>query len=78
MEKLKIYAVMCMMMVVISSTVTAEEIPVTADQMNLAAEAAAESFKNSVGDVAQGTKTWVDWAAQKMREMGGGVKESEQ
>ncbi|CAN8302795.1 unnamed protein product [Cochlearia groenlandica] len=60
------------MVVMIMTNVFAEEPPVkiTANEVTLAAEAAASSFKSSAGEAAQGAKTWADWASNKIRHTG--------
>ncbi|CAA7048027.1 unnamed protein product [Microthlaspi erraticum] len=57
----------------VTTRVLAEEPPVkvTANEVTLAAEAAASSFKASAGEAAQGAKTWADWATNKIRHPGG-------
>ncbi|KAF8112069.1 hypothetical protein N665_0068s0036 [Sinapis alba] len=71
MEKVNFFAIIVMVMVV--TRVSAEEPPVkvTANEVTLAAEAAASSFKSSAGEAAQGARTWADWATSKFRNTGG-------
>ncbi|CAE5959545.1 unnamed protein product [Arabidopsis arenosa] len=75
MEKVKFFAII-FMVTMIMTMVSAEELPVkvTANEVTLAAEAAASSFKSSAGEAAQGAKSWADWATSKIRHPGGLVK----
>lgn len=68
MEKVKFFAII-FMVIMVTTRVLAEELPVkvTANEVTLAAEAAASSFKSSAGEAAQGAKTWADWATNKIR-----------
>lgn len=68
MEKVKFFAII-FMVIMVTTRVLAEEQPVkvTANEVTLAAEAAASSFKSSAGEAAQGAKTWADWATNKIR-----------
>ncbi|KAL9308856.1 hypothetical protein AtEden1_Chr1g0044971 [Arabidopsis thaliana] len=68
MEKVKFFAIIFTVSMVMTM-VSAEELPVkvTGNEMTLAAEAAASSFKSSAGEAAQGAKSWADWATSKIR-----------
>lgn len=68
MEKVNFFAIIFMVLLVVTR-VSAEEPPVkvTANEVTLAAEAAASSFKSSAGEAAQGARTWADWATSKFR-----------
>lgn len=68
MEKVNFFAIIVMVLMVVTR-VSAEEpsVKVTANEVTLAAEAAASSFKSSAGEAAQGARTWADWAASKFR-----------
>ena len=68
MEKVNFFAIFVMVLMVVTR-VSAEEPPVkvTANEVTLAAEAAASSFKSSAGEAAQGARTWADWATSKFR-----------
>ncbi|XP_010500255.1 PREDICTED: uncharacterized protein LOC104777663 [Camelina sativa] len=72
MEKVKFFAIIFIVTMVMTS-VSAEELPVqvTTNEVTLAMEAAASSFKSSAGEAAQGAKTWADWATSKIRHPGG-------
>lgn len=75
MAKVNFYAIIFMAIIAMTrvlaeeSSVLAEAPPVkvTANEVSLAAEAAASSFKSSAGEAAEGAKTWVDWATSKIR-----------
>ncbi|AEE32151.1 hypothetical protein AT1G47280 [Arabidopsis thaliana] len=71
MEKVKFFAIIFTVSMVMTM-VSAEELPVkvTGNEMTLAAEAAASSFKSSAGEAAQGAKSWADWATSKIRHLG--------
>ncbi|EOA36736.1 hypothetical protein CARUB_v10012545mg [Capsella rubella] len=71
MEKVKFFAIIFIVAMVMTR-VEAEEVPmqVTTNEVTLAAEAAASSLKSSVGEAAQGAKTWADWATSKIRHPG--------
>ena len=68
MEKVNFFAIIFMVLLVVTR-VSAEEPPVkvTANEVTLAAEAAASSLKSSAGEAAQGARTWADWATSKFR-----------
>lgn len=68
MEKVNFFAIIVMVLMVVTR-VSAEEPPVkvTANEVTLAAEAAASSFKSSAGEAAQGARSWADWATSKFR-----------
>ncbi|XP_013602505.1 PREDICTED: uncharacterized protein LOC106309904 [Brassica oleracea var. oleracea] len=71
MEKVNFFAIIFMVLLVVTR-VSAEEPPVkvTANEVTLAAEAAASSLKSSAGEAAQGARTWADWATSKFRNAG--------
>lgn len=68
MEKVKFFAIIFVVTIVMTR-VLAEEPPVkfTTNEVTLAAEAAASSFKSSAGEAAQGAKSWAAWATSKIR-----------
>ncbi|CAD5314839.1 unnamed protein product [Arabidopsis thaliana] len=73
MEKVKFFAIIFTVSMVMITMVSAEEelpVKVTGNEMTLAAEAAASSFKSSAGEAAQGAKSWADWATSKIRHPG--------
>ncbi|ESQ30880.1 hypothetical protein EUTSA_v10011903mg [Eutrema salsugineum] len=77
MEKVKFFATIFMVIIIMTS-VFAEDPPVkvTANEVTLAAEAAALSFKSSAGEAAEGAKTWADWATSKIRHPGGNFEKT--
>ncbi|KAL1200940.1 hypothetical protein V5N11_000782 [Cardamine amara subsp. amara] len=77
MENVKSFAII-FMVTMIMTRVLAEEPPVqlTTNEVTLAAEAAASSFKSSAGEAAQGAKSWADWATSKIRNPGGNLEET--
>ncbi|KAG2314408.1 hypothetical protein Bca4012_065079 [Brassica carinata] len=77
MEKVNFFAIIVIVLMVVTR-VSAEEPPVkvTANEVTLAAEAAASSFKSSAGEAAQGARSWADWATSKFRNTGGNFEKT--